>query len=374
MPTSLKHNTVTNLPPRRSALSEEKTERAIAIGVFCTIVFHVLLFLLAPYFPVDKLTGHHSNLDTIANRQNKSFDIQLENPEPKPQPDPFKFVETNPDAPENEPDKTNAFSNRNQQSAQQEAPKERDPENRPSVKGQDAIKNDSAIVSGDFAKPQDGANVTPMTTPTPVTEQQQQAQQARAEQIPLSGFDKTEGLSPDGVATNIAKDNKARTNEAKELIEGARDGKAPDGSLTNTQVTATKPQPKPRPRLTQARQNVLQNRLSGTSNIGILGIDARWSEYGEYMQELIEIVQRSWYAILENSKIAPKSGTHVIVTFRLNSSGEVTIQSVEETAGKPGAYACQSAITERQPYRKWTDQMIAVLGNEQSITFSFYYW
>jgi hypothetical protein len=371
VPTSLQPNPIRNLPPRRSALADERRDRAVLIGLFCTIVFHVLLLVLGPYLSIDKFTGDHSNLAAIAARKNKSFDIQLDNPPEAPKPDPFKFVETNPDAPANEPDKTNAFSNRNQQSAQPEAAKEKDPENRPSVKGQDEIKNDSAIVSGQHSQPQDGANTTPSATPTQQSEQQ--AQQARAEQVPLTGFDKTEGKSPDGVATNVAKDNKAQTTNAQELIEGAKDGKAADGGFVTTNQVS-KPQPKPRPRLTQARQNILQNRLSGTSNIGVLGIDARWSEYGEYMQELIEIVQASWYSILENSKISPKSGTHVIVTFRLNSSGEVTIQSVEETAGKPGAYACQSAITDRQPYRKWTEQMIAVLGNEQSITFSFYYW
>ncbi len=370
MTTSLSPNPI-RPPARRSALDEDKRERAVAIGLFCTIVFHVLLFLLGPFLGIDKFTGDHSNLAAIAARKNKTFDFQLENPPAPPKPDPFKFVETNPEAPENEPDKTNAFSNRNQQSAQKEAAKEKDPENRPSVKGQDEIKNDSAIVSGQHSKPQDGAAAAPNTAQTPVNEQQQQV--ARAEQVPLSGFDKTEGKSPDGVATNVAKENKSQTNNAQDLIEGAKDGKAPDGTVVNSTAQTTKQVPKARPRLTQARQNILQNRTAGTSNIGIMASDALRSEYGEYLQELIEIVQAQWYSILENSKISPKSGTHVFVVFRLNSKGEVTIQSVEETAGKPGAYACQSAITDRQPYRKWTDQMIAVLGDEQSIGFNFYY-
>jgi len=35
--------------------------------------------------------------------------------------------------------------------------------------------------------------------------------------------------------------------------------------------------------------------------------------------------------------------------------------------------ACVSAITTRAPYGDWTDDMIAVLGSEQEMTFSFYY-
>ena len=42
-------------------------------------------------------------------------------------------------------------------------------------------------------------------------------------------------------------------------------------------------------------------------------------------------------------------------------------------AGKQGVFSCQNAITYPQPYRKWTDQMIAVLGDSQEITFGFYY-
>lgn len=357
---------------RAPSVTDEPRERSLAIGVLCTIVFHVLLFVLAPLLPTDSLTGTHANLDAIAARKAKEFDINLA-PDlamPDQQPDPFKFVETNPDAPENEPDKTPNFSNRNQQSAQQEAPKEVDPENRPSVKGRDDVQNDSAIVSGDMSQPQQGAAVTPNQAKT--EGQMQQGQQARAEQIPHSGFDKTEGNDPDGIATNRS-DNKAQSTNAPELVEGAKDGKSATGGLTAMEESA-RPTPKPRPKLTSARPNVLQNRIAGTSNIGILGIDARWSEYGEYMQELVEIIQVQWYSILERSALRPPSGSRVVVTFKLTSEGETSVVNVEETAGKPGTYACLNAISERQPYRKWSDQMIAVLGKEQTITFSFYYY
>jgi hypothetical protein len=68
------------------------------------------------------------------------------------------------------------------------------------------------------------------------------------------------------------------------------------------------------------------------------------------------------------------AGTHVIVTFRLSSEGIPSIQRVEETAGKVAVGQCETAITSRQPYRKWTPQMVSVLGTEQTITFGFYYY
>lgn len=358
------------------AAQRRREDRSIGIGILCTVLFHLLLIGIGPYLPVESLSGSHSNLDAIAAAERKDFNFELvDDTATPPQPVPFKFVETNPDAPENTPDNTPNFSNRNQQSAQQEKPPEIDPENRPSVKGRDDVQNDSAIVSGDMAQPQQGAAVTAVAQEMLEQINPQTAQQARAEQVPLSGTEKFEGDSPDGIGTNVSQ-SKSASNNADKFLEGAKDGKSATGALTDSpQVDPQqRPTPRPRPRLTQARPNVLQNRLSGTSNIGIMGIDARWSEYGEYMQEFIEIVQASWYAILQESRISPASGTRVVVTFSLTAQGEVSIISTEETAGKQGVYACTTAITTRQPYRKWTEQMIAVLGDRQTMTFSFYYW
>lgn len=370
MPTS-QFDILTQIARAPTPLSEEDRKNPIVIGVACTVLFHILLYLVAPLLPVDRLGGTHPNLDAIAARKNKTFDFQLEPlPPEEVQPDRMKFVETNPDAPTNEPDKTANISNRNQQTAQEVAAKEIDPDKRPSVKGrEDMDHQNSAIVAGDLSPPQDATAAAP-STPEELAKEQA-AQQARAEQIPLSGIEKNEGKSEDGMASGISK-NPAPSNNATEALDGAKEGKGDSGGMASLQPSS-KPQPKPRPKLKQARQNVLSNQIAGTTNVGVIGQDAHWSEYGEYMQELIEIVQAQWYSILRDSAISPTRGAHVYVTFKLNANGEVSVVKVEETAGKPGTYACLNAIQERQPYRKWTEQMIAVLGPEQTMTFSFYY-
>ena len=350
--------------------NDDYTRRSVGIGIACTVLFHVLLLWLSPRFGMNKFSGVHSGIAVARPNQAKSFDFDL-TPPPEPKQDPLKFVETNPDAPENTPDNTANFSNRNQQSAQKEAAKEKDPENRPSVKGQDEIKNDSAIVTGDLSKPQQGAAAAPEITKTD-SEKQQEELKARAEQTPLSGFEKTEGKSEDGIATNISK-AVAPSTHADQLVEGAPDAKDPTGGLVALNQT-NKAQPKARPKLTAARSTILTNRATGTTNVGILGIDARWSEYGEYMQQMLEIIQIQWYKILQESRISPPRGSHVVVTFKINSKGETEIVKVEDSdSGKQGVFSCQNAITYPQPYRKWTEQMIAVLGDEQQITLSFYY-
>jgi hypothetical protein len=118
----------------------------------------------------------------------------------------------------------------------------------------------------------------------------------------------------------------------------------------------------------------VQNKF-GTSNIGPTAIDARWSQYAEYIQKLIETVQIQWERILENSHVSPPSGTEVKIRFRLDGAEGAVTEIIESksTGGTQAERACQSAITARSPYGKWTDDMIAVLGQSQEMTFTFYY-
>lgn len=356
---------------RPLAPERDPSDRSILIGLVATVLFHLLLVLLSPNFAFDDFSGVHTGINIQSKDRGQSFDFELSDPVQEKPRDPFQFVETNPDAPANEPDKTDNFSNRNQQAAQLEAPKELDPLRRPSITdAQDKIKNETAVVTGDMSPPQLGAAPLPESTQT--AEMDQKEQKLRLEQVPLNGFDKTEGKSEDGIATNIA-ETKKPTTQADQSLEGARDGKEADGGMVAV-TSAQRAQPKARPRLTPARPTILSNRVTGVSNLGVIGMDARWSEYGEYLNELIEIVQAQWYRILEESRVSPPRGSHVIITFKINPQGETDIVKVEDAdSGKQGVFSCQQAIQARQPYRKWTEQMIAVLGEEQSLTFAFYY-
>lgn len=356
---------------RPLAPEKDPSDRSILIGIVGTLLVHVLLVVLSPRFALGDFSGVHSGIHINSQDRGKTFDFELTNPVQEQPRNPFQFVETNPDAPANEPDKTDNFSNRNQQSAQMEAPKELDPLKRPSITdGQDKIKNDMSIVTGNMAEPQMGAAAMPETAAT--TEQEQMEQKLRLEQITNSGFDKTEGTAEDGIATNIASSQKPSTH-ADQTMEGVRDGQQADGGLVAV-TAAQRAQPKERPRLTAPRTTILTNRVTGVANIGIIGQDARWSEYGEYLAELIAIVQAQWYRINDESRVSPPRGSNVVVTFKINAQGDTDIVKVEdEGAGRQGVFSCQNAIQARQPYRKWTEQMIAVLGEEQTLTFAFYY-
>jgi hypothetical protein len=357
---------------RPLAPEQEPSDRSILIGIVGTVLFHLLLAVLSPRFAFDSFSGVHTGIHVANPDRGRTFDFELADTVPaEEERDPFRFVETNPDAPENEPDKTENFSNRNQQSAQLEAPKELDPLRRPTIAdGQDKIQNDMAIVTGDMAEPQLGNAARPEREQT--AEVDQEEQRLRMLQTPDAGHEKVTGDDPEGIASNVSTSKTASTHADQE-VEGAADARNPDGGLVAVNA-ASRAQPKARPRLTAPRTTILTNRAAGVANIGITGMDARWSEYGEYLQEFIEIVQASWYRILAESRVSPPRGSMVAVTFKIKANGETEMVKVEdEGAGRQAVFSCQSAIEARQPYRKWSEPMIAVLGEEQTLTFRFYH-
>ena len=149
-----------------------------------------------------------------------------------------------------------------------------------------------------------------------------------------------------------------------------------EGGLVAVQQTSHD-HPTERPRLAStslSRTTVLTTRHAGVANIGIVGRDKRWSEYGEYLNEMLETIQVTWYRILEESRVSPPRGSHVVVTFKINAKGETDIVKVEDAdSGKQGVFSCQNAITYPQPYPKWSQQMIAALGDQQELSLAFYY-
>lgn len=343
------------------------------VGVAGVIVFYLLLWLMSPYlFRVDhvirKFPPHPST---------RQFNIEIApdtfaKPQPLPKPPPpNKFVETNPDAPENIPDKTTNFAAQNQQVAQ-EKPTPDGKSDMPALQGKKDFES-TQIVSGQLAKPLEHMEATPPPVETPPREQTVAA--PAQEQNPLSGFEKKLGDNKDAFGTNIAKISE-NSRAVPERVEGSKNVPLIQGA-TATQPAIDPQRPRPRPSVVkqqQVRPAILAERLAGTSNIGPTAVDARWSNYGAYLQRMIEAVQIQWEKLLVESKVYPSSGSTVTVKFIMDSAGKIArIINVDSTANDSASRACMSAITDRAPYGDWTDDMKAVLGEQQEMTFTFYY-
>jgi hypothetical protein len=124
----------------------------------------------------------------------------------------------------------------------------------------------------------------------------------------------------------------------------------------------------------QSRPAILSENKFGTHNVGAAAYDAKWSNYGAYLQRVIETVQLQWERIIIEQKANPVVGSLVAVKFVMNDEGRIVdIGVVESSANDTATRACVSAITDRMPYGPWTDDMKAVLGSKQEMTFTFYY-
>lgn len=350
-------------------LSRDPEVRSVQIGVLGTILIHVLLFLVAPVL----LKFEHGAMPPPAATQ--EFTVEL-GPEPAPEvpvvpekPAPSNFVETNPDAPDNVPDNTENFGAQNQQAAQEQESEDMSGM-RPALEGQTEIQTNQ-IVSGTLEQ-----QPPPLPAAPPVPESQPQDAKdtpAQREQIPLSGYEKLPASSDEGYGSNIAQ-LPGGTADAKEYVEGEKDAPLIQGA-TGTTPRIDPNRPMPRPKLEKrARPAIFTENRIGTANIGPTAVDARWSNYGQYLQQLIESVQIQWERILTQSRVYPSSGTRVAVKFILNDQGVVTqFVSVEGSASELGKQSCVSAIAARSPYGEWTDDMKQVLGTQQEMTFTFYY-
>ena len=359
---------------KRSLTQDPDTESMVTGMILAAIIwptFVLLLWLGTRHLGADS----HATPFKAARRPN--LDVQLMPDEfimpRKPEKAAPKFVETNPDAPENMPDKTDNIAAQNQQAAQ-EKPNPDAHGDRAATEGKKDF-DSNQIVSGRLTPPQETPPPEPPPTPE-VAKALEKAAEARKAEIPLPGFEKREGTSLEGFGMNDSKSIEKSTG-AQEKIEGVKDAPTTVGNMSPAQLAIDPHKPKPRVVLAQqhVRPAIFAENKVGTQNIGLAGVDARWSNYGAYLQRLIDSVQIQFDRLMDESRIYPPTGTIVTVKFRLEANeGKVTeILFSDSTGGEQAKSLCTSAITTRSPYGKWTDDMVAVLGQTQDMEFRFYY-
>ena len=367
-------------PGRRAhALDEPKGNRRV--GVIGALLVHAVLVGLLLLLPRELPEG-----PAAATPENRSFEIEL-SPEallavPAP-PAPVRFVEANPDAPENVPDKTSLFAAQNQQVAQPK-PTPDSASDTPAVAGE-GRENATAIVSGltqEEPKPSPSEILaqafTPPTPPSLVPEAP--ADQAPAKAVnPLPGGENLQGKSDGGVGTTVATlPPVAGAETGPEAVKGTADGRGAKGGYFSGTPAIDRNRPQERPRLaattSTARTAPTIRNDFGSKNIGAVAYSAKWSAYGEYLQRLIDAVQVQWERLIMRSAFYPSSGSMVRVVFKVDSAGLISeVVKVDGTGAELAQRLCVSAITERAPYGEWSEDMIAVLGREQELTFTFFY-
>jgi hypothetical protein len=367
-------STQTPHPRKTRRLPEDDNPESLISGaILAAIVWPALVLLL---WLGTRHLGSESNAAPFKRARSEPLSIQIVPDDymmPTKPPPPNKFVEANPDAPENIPDKTNNFAARNQQAAQ-EKPNPEAKGDRAATEGKKDFESNQ-VASGRLAPPEKAPPPEPPPTPE-VAQALEKAAAARKAENPLPGFEKLEGANAEGFGMNIAKPTENST-ASQEKVEGMKDAPTTVDNVAPGQVAIDPRKPQPRKMLAQqhVRPAIFTENKIGTSNIGLAGIDARWSNYGAYLQRLIDSVQIQFDRLVAESGVFPPTGTIVTIKFRLEATeGKVSeVISVESTGGQQAASLCTSAITTRSPYGKWTDDMVAMLGESQDMEFRFYY-
>ena len=345
-------------------------------GVLGTIIIHLLLVWLAPKI-------QHSFLDDVspggaaAPPEEQLFDIELA---PVPPPPPDTYVDANPDAPDNPPDETQNFAERNQQLAQEEAAEERG--DMPSTVGEDDIESTS-IVSGDNAAPTPPVAVVPPAPETVESEATEQQELPALAQDPLSGTEDIRGENEDGIGTNVVELPENPQADIDEPIEGITDPEQASETGKGIYYRPNPNQPAARPNLarSQIKPAIFSNRVTGAQNIGVIAHEALRTTFGDYFARILEVIRLGWVHDIR-SKIErrlgfPLDGSRVQVWFTLHEDGTVTIDKVNGNAGPLWDGVAVEAIAApartSDGFGEWDDEMRTILGESTPIRLTFHY-
>jgi hypothetical protein len=345
-----------------SADPRQHNRESITVGIVVTVVLH-LLFVFA--------RGSIFEIDTAPLPPPPADEVELQLPDPPEvgadEPERPRFVETNPDAPENEPDKTNNVSARNQQSANEKTPDTLSADRTPARDGKEIESN--KIVSGELPVEVPSLPSTAENEPAPDV-----APSDPSARDPFSGDADDQGDSPDGVRTSVAPAAE-NPQPVSEPVKGTQlDSPDTQPLVRATPAGSQRPLPAPRPRVVRTPPGPVQRQEPGVSQTGYIGIDARFSQFGEYQTRMVEAVSQRWHALC-SSRAYGEHGTHVRLRFILTRDGNVrSMETLETTAQSVGALLCRTAIEQGQSFGPWTEEMVSELGVEDVIVFNFYYW
>lgn len=336
---------------------------ATAAGIIGTLLFHLLVILVTPRSYV---------VDGFGQRQSPPQELDLVlTPFEEPEPEDLHYVETNQAAPENRPDQTKAFSARDQQAANEVEPEEMSTDRTPAREGDDDLPFDKAF-TGDLNPPLD-VMPAPELPETAESNPQQTEASSPFEQNPLAGIveDNTEDSESTGTSVAEAAPNPMPIDKPVEGEETPSENESPVSVAM--MPSQERPAPAPRPRLPRALPGPVSHQRAGVPQVGYLGYDANASRFGEYMERMSEAVQQHWENKAANRVYEP--GTRVAVEFDLTRDGAIENLVVREaTANGIGVLAVRAALEQGQPYGPWTEDMVTIFGDRETLTFTFYYW
>lgn len=359
----------------------EELRREYWLPLLIALLLHILLYFFLP----DQLMP---TLDLSGGRESDPVELTLVPPEAMT-PEEMRYVEANPEAPENAPDPTNQYSFRDQQAANpEESPI---PLNAPNVEGE--AENSLKIVQG-------AVEPAPQLPEGVYTNQAKQGEgdgteggkagaQANAEaepeptSRPAPAFLQQPAETEEGAGSTLEMVGPGEEviedpdpNAPIDIYRPPTPAESPSAQTQQGDGAGGSPQamPRERPRLSpDLIHGPLAKSQGSALRRGQVALDATFSEFGEYEQQFYAALQAGWYQEIEFHQPID-TATRVVVRFKIRSDGTIIdTQVVTSNASEIATWICEAAITKRSPFRPWTKEMVKVFGNERVLTVSFRY-
>ena len=333
---------------------------SILLSTIVTLVFLIITKEANPVFKIQNRFVTEKELQEIQ----IEWQVELDTKGKKLR----KFVEANPDTPQNSPDKEENFSFRDQQAAQ---PDKADPSKtnlEPEVKG--------TIESQKIVESSDKIEIDPLVTPlvNNVAKERGKNMNPQIEKQVNSQKDQKEIDQNDGFYSEKILDKR---NSKKKLLSFSSP-KALESSNIKNHDTHDHPIQKIRPKLSA---DLIHGPLLKSTNvaprIGMIGIECRLHPYGVYVQKMMQSIEEQWNQLAKGSiqylrrDLLPNQ---ITLTFKLDSNGNISsLSRIDQEGYSLAAELCRQAIASRAPFGKWTEKMINDFGHTDQITINFRY-
>jgi outer membrane biosynthesis protein TonB len=131
---------------------------------------------------------------------------------------------------------------------------------------------------------------------------------------------------------------------------------------------------RPRASLPSGTTGLLLRNNVGVNKVGTVAVDARFSNYGDYAQRMMEAIQSSWWDIIDRMRLESAVRGTVVVRFKLHRDGSITDATILfENVPRLMALACKDAVQSPAPFDAWRADMVALFGTSDDVTITFHY-
>ncbi len=294
-----------------------------------------------------------------------------------------RFLEPNPNVPTHEPDTTQAVAHKSQQAAQ-EQPSTQPLGTLPTLEGEFADSQTIVEASLQDVTPPSVQWLEPAVEESPRFAQLPQNSLSpdieEATSLPLVSKEPL-ALAGEGVRVeSVPPEALAREDNVPirisvpldTLVENSGKVAPPPQTLSPVQ----RPSPQSRPRLSaKALQAPIKKMQTHVPSLGLIAIDAKWSLFGAYQQQVLEAISLQWQLLAGHLKsVEQDKRSEVVLEFYLNPDGRVEgLKVLKTSASRPATLACQDAIQSREPFGVWPEEMVKLFGKEKRVCIHFFY-